>query len=518
MKKITNRIGSTIVACLSAATVLCTSAMLSVAATAPTNQSIAPWENNHPSTGSLTINKQEETTKKPVKGAEFTITQITKIKNKDITLTTRQGWRELAKNVDALNDGTLATNETTRATEKKMSTSDDGKAKFDQLALGLYEVKESKVPAGYSSTIKPFYVTIPQIIGAKTTTSTYQYDISVTPKNKDVTSKITKKANTTKLVGAGDTISYTIQAEINKTRDSYNPARDLTKDDLQGYAVFDDALTNAYTTVDENAITEVKVGDTKLEKTKDYTISTTDQKNGRKRLQVTFTDAGLTKIATAVNTNANVKVTVELSFTIAANPPQSVENEFGFVPGHGKNETPADPVKPTPNPGSKPGVNPNPVTKFRQFKFKKVSAKNNTTLLQGAKFKLFAEKSEAEKCAKNPEDAACTSASSSKFGEKETQADGTTEAYMAKVGETFYAVETKAPNQYVRSTEVLEITVEDKNNSTPYEFTVENIAHADSDFWFTLPKTGAAGVALFAIIGIILVSTGAIMHAQSKRK
>lgn len=79
-------------------------------------------------------------------------------------------------------------------------------------------MEETVVPAGYSSEVEPFYLTAPQITGTAAKATNFEYNITVQPKNKDLTSEITKSADTTKTVGAGDDISYTITSRVNKKK------------------------------------------------------------------------------------------------------------------------------------------------------------------------------------------------------------------------------------------------------------------------------------------------------------
>ena len=510
------KIRKVVVAC--AATLgLLTVGMSSAIADTPVK---APWEPGAPATGSIKIIKAEDgnpSTK--VGGAKFTITPITQIKGKDVTLSTMAGWRQLAKSVDDLNDNKISDAQLTMGSPEEKETTAAGVAEFTGKPVGLYKVVESLVPDGYSSEIKPFYVTIPQITGADKKTADFKYDVVVEPKNKNLTSKVIKTAETSSMVGQGDTITYPITAELNKTKAS-NGNKDLTKDDIQGFNVFDDALKAAYTNLNEGAVAEVKVNDTKLEKNTHYTVSVNDVTgdNSRSRIAVNFNDAGLDKIAEEANKNGNestaVMVKVKMAFVVAQDAPQSVVNKYGFTPGKGEGEPPVKPVTPGENTG---GSKPNPETKFVDLQIKKVSAKDGKTAVKGAKFKLFASKEQANKCAADPTvEANCKGAS--KVGELVSGADGLTTKVRVKESEMFWAVETEAPNDYVRATqpEAVNATAP-KRQGAPFMFRVENVAKADSNFWFNLPKTGAFGVGLFALIGLGLVGGGTTMFVRSAK-
>lgn len=508
---------------LAVASLVACSLTLGGASAFAANNDKAPWDNGAPATGSLTIEKLKENdvstkVESPVRGAEFTVTEVDKVDNQAFDLKTEKGWKALAKKVDALNKGTVTP---TLKTPKMMITGDDGIAKFENLPVGLYKVVESKVPAGFSSDVRPFYVTIPQIHKGRDNSKNpvYTYNVRVKPKNKDVSSSITKTADTSKTVVTGDKISYEIEAGVNKSKES-NDNVDLTKDDLKGYTIFDDALKDAYTDL-ADGVKKVTVGTIELIKDTDYTIDATEAtpgSNDSTRLKVKFTDGGLEKIATAVNTDSNAKVKVELTFTIRPGyDKDEIVNKFGFIPGYnkGRGETEPSPVTPpAPKPGD--GNDPNPKTVFRNFQIKKVSAKDSTTALPGAKFKLFANQDDAKKCAQDPSgEDNCKNAST--FGEKTTNGDGMTDQVKAIVGQKFYAVETEAPRGYARSNQVTEVNILENDVNDPYIVTIENILTSGSPNWFTLPKTGATGVIIFALAGLALVAAGTGLYLFGRK-
>lgn len=485
----------------------------------------APWEPDAPTTGSLTINKLKDRDRAegggkgetPVPGAEFTVTEVGSVNGQTFNLKTEQGWKDLAKQVDDLNNG--AATPALKADTKKMETGADGIAKFDGLSIGLYKVVESKVPQGYSSDVRPFYVTIPQIEKARANSKDprYTYNVQVKPKNKDVSSSITKTADTMKTVVTGDQISYEIEAGVNKTKES-NGNVDLTKDDLKGYTIFDDAPNSTFTNL-KDGVKKVTVGETELTKDTDYTIDANEFTPGTNeastRLKVKFTDQGLGKIATAVNEAPDLKVKVELTFTIQPNYGKAqIVNKFGFIPGYNKDKGETQPSPVTPKPDG--GMDPNPKTVFRNFQIKKVSAKGGTTPLFGAKFKLFANEDDAKKCAQDPSQADnCKNAST--FGEKSTDNQGVTNKVKAIVGQNFYAVETEAPGNYARSNQPTTVKIPENDVNDPYVVTIENVPTSDSGNWFTLPKTGATGVIVFALAGLVLVAAGTGLYLVGRK-
>lgn len=105
---------------------------------------------------------------------------------------------------------------------------------------------------------------------------------------------------------------------------------------------------------------------------------------------------------------------------------------------------------------------------------------------------------------------------------KTTGADGLTPEYSAKAGEKFWAVETQAPsNDYTPYNHPIEVKIDKTDNkhmqNGVYILTVENIAKADVDGkWFNLPKTGAAGIFIFAVLGVVFVGAGTVMALRRR--
>ncbi|MFW0895097.1 SpaH/EbpB family LPXTG-anchored major pilin [Gardnerella sp. Marseille-Q9179] len=506
----------------------------------------APWELediDKNATYSLTIFKWkyevDSTTKKqkkstPVPGAEFTVKKVTKIDGKDIDLTHYADWVKVANNIDGLNKGTATGITTEAVTGGTKNTDDNGVAKFD-LKIGLYQVTESNPPKGFSAAeSKPFYMTIPRIEKDKQTNAVvYNYAPYADPKNKDLSNSVKKTADTSKTVGAGDKISYTISAELDKMKAADADATALTADDFKGYSVVDLAPANAFTTYDASVVTRVIVGtdeenktNTELkneDSTKYYEVGTVtdvaavtsgnNQDVARKKIPITFTEEGRKKLAKAANDNAGnvVKVFVTLEFTLAGSDvlgSSTVANKGGLIPSHT-----------TGNPDVVEGKKYKEV-KFSKFKIKKVSSTDQSPL-EGGKFVIFANKTDAQACAtavktNTDVDSKCgTSSPRSAFGEKTSaKTSGLTEEYSVKRDEDFYIVETAAPDGYIRNPDV----VTTKATIADAEFTFQNLPTKDKGFWFNLPKTGAAGVIIFAVIGMCFVGSGFFVYMRRRKK
>lgn len=586
MNKLTRKCVAAI-ASLAMAGTLCVAGAVTVASVAwavppvpqPAAASKAPWETSTPGTGTLKIVKcdaKEETATggaaatssecpanhKPLKDVEFTVTKIDKIKvdNSDVTLNLKEysSWQSISKIVTKLNTGDIAAGDLTLATTfETLKTDGNGKAEKTDLAIGLYKVEETKTPDGYGANdMKVFYMTLPLIeykTEGNTTKTIYNYNPVVKPKNKDISKNITKTLDKSKTFAVvGDTIAYTISAEVNKSK----PANgSLTKDDIQGFAVFDDAPTAAFASVTSDAVKKVKIGGEELTNSTTatyYNVSTiandssdakadndtnADQRGlagNHTRILVKFTEAGLEKIAEKINTatgNNAPKVEVDLEFTISNDyknttapegdnastdtTKEEIVNKSGFFAGHKKGETPTPPIIPD---GGKSTVD------FGYLQVDKYNSEDENTKLENAEFKLFTDKDKAYACSQglmeNKELAniyACKAASESFDGK--TNAEGKFQTPFKTIAGQVYLIESKAPEGYARTPEVHTVTIT-KNKTKVEKFANFPVKGGDdgNKFWFNLPATGAAGVILFAVAGIGLIFTSVFLYVRNRKE
>ena len=538
----------------------------------------APWDlGNEAATkkGSITITKYKykliaggkQEKKEKVAGAEFTVTKVTKLNKSDkadLDLTNYDDWMKVSAKVESLNANpndanlVLDTEHATKVSTAAKTEGDkvEGVAKFPNLAIGLYKVEETKAASGYAVLARPFFMTIPEVTRKNTDKdNTYKYDVSVEPKNKSTKDAIQKQVDTAGTVGAGDEIPYTITTDVTTT--TVTDLGKYTKDDLQGFAVWDDALISAYSDVTadlttENAkalVKEVKIGNTTIAADK-YTVSveqnsTTNAnspENGRARIKVTFTDAGLTAIANALNAATDKtklpKLTVKFVFKLAPAAPAGANgfyNKYGYQPGHGKGGKTPDPVNPPEN-------DPNTKVTLVKFQIKKVNGVKESEALKGAKFAVFAKQTDAKACAADKARSAdsCQNKATKGYTTGTTVADGLegatngtadktglTGAFEVKVGQKFYVVETQAPDGFALSPKVEEVTAQNSGdgydtNTSTFVYKFKDLPNGgldgDGHSWFNLPETGAAGVIIFALIGLGLVGSGMFVFLKNRKK
>lgn len=523
--------------------------------------------------GTLTIKKykykdSDDHKGEPLDGAKFTLTKVTKIDKVDLKYNEFSTWSTIAGVVDKLNRGDATGVEFGAGTGNVYeATTTNGTATINNLPVGLYKVVETP-PAGYGAADKTeFYITMPLIESKtenKNTTTTFKWDQTISPKNKDISKTFTKKLDDGKdhnsVLAKDKTLYYTISAAVNRTKSGT-----LTKEDLDGFAVFDDFPTAAFgTNVDSSAVKSVTFGEgenNKLTVTDDYTVSIVDSSssdanekksldNDRKRILVKFTPAGLGKIAEKLNAVTNgqdpkVDVTIKLDLNadyqggdVPTGDKKSttnveVKNKSGFFPASTKSTPDADKPGPIVSGDDDKGTSTVKYGWFDVFKYdaaEESKEASKRTGLAGAEFRLFNSKEKAEACAKalteeqNSADGNaqvnCNAASSTFKGEEATtQANtGKLKAPVKVQADTdIFLVEVKAPGDYMRLPRVETVRVEEgKTTTVPFSNTKKSATGPWT--WFNLPATGAAGVILFALAGMGLIAASVFLYMRNRKE
>ncbi|RFD77322.1 SpaH/EbpB family LPXTG-anchored major pilin [Gardnerella vaginalis] len=502
----------------------------------------APWDTTLESNkkGSITITKYrdeidstsgKQAKKTPVEGAKFKVYKVLTLNKKDVNLKEYSNWLNVAAMVDTLNktpDLNNADQITLDAGSTEQATNNSGVAKFPNLEIGLYKVVETQAAKDYALLSSPFFMTIPEVTSKDGKTNQYKYDVTVDPKNVYTADAIHKTADTSAMVGGGDTLPYTITTTV-KTSTSHEAGK-YTEDDFTGFAVWDDALKSAYDS-DTNVVKSVKIGDKDLKAANGktyYNVSVVDTPNdtNRSRIKIEFTEDGRKVIAEKLNNDADKskpsQLTVELKFTLKTTVAAGeLINKYGFQPGY-PSTTPED-KKPKPvNPDN---PDPNSKVTLRDFQIKKVNGTDGKSPLKGAKFAVFANKTDADNCAADSSRPAekCDNKSTKGFTNNAngTPETGLTTAFKAKVGQEFYVVETVAPEGFVLSPAVDKVTIPNESLTTAYVHNFKDLPNGGPDGgknWFNLPKTGAAGVIIFALIGLGLVGSGMFVFLKNRKK
>lgn len=533
----------------------------------------SPWGTKQDKTGTLTINKfkyadtvdgEGHHKGAALTGATFTLKKVTKIDNVDLKYDEFSTWSKIAGIVGALNRGDEASaNLTFDDNTSPTSTVSENVTTFSKLPEGLYKVVETP-PAGYGAAdMTEFYITMPLIetkVENGATTTTYNWNPTINPKNKDISKTFTKKLDDGKdhnsVLAKDKTLYYTISASVNRTKSGT-----LSADDLNGFAVFDDFPTAAFASPTDasSAVESVKIGDgdsaTELTKNTDYNVSIVkasseadgkNLKSGRNRILVKFTDAGLKKIAEKLNdvTNGqdpkvNVAIKLDLSDTYQngnaptdttsteQNGKNEVVNKSGYFQASPKGTPDANKPDPIVSGDDDGGTSKVKYGWFDVFKYDAADEDKQTkTGLKGAEFRLFNTEEKANACAKKLVDASktaddvteCSAASSTFKGEEATTQETTGKlkaAVKVQAGTNIYLVEVKAPNDYMRLPEVKAVNVEEgKLKIVDFSNTKKNTFGT----WFNLPATGATGVIIFALAGMGLIAASVFLYMRNRKE
>lgn len=417
-------------------------------------------------TGSITVHKfQEPTTPTgkvnngtqvdttgltPIAGVTFTVDKV------NVDLTNSAVWQTLPGYTVAQAQGNLVP-----GSQKTGTTAADGSFAFTALPVGLYLVTETSI--GSNNIVykgAPFLVTMPLAQG-----NDWLYNVHAYPKN--TVTALTKSVNDSNAHVIGDPIVYTLTGQV----PSLPAATPLSAFGITD--ALDARLSYASATVAVPGLTLVPA---------DYTIGATGQ-----NFALTFTATGLAKLRTvqgaAVTVTLNTKINSLGTGTIT-NQAQTYTND------------PANPFK------------SNTVsTTWGALKVTKFAAGDETKLLTGAEFQIFATAADGTRST-----AALLNVASNNTTFT-TAADGTFTVNGLKAG-TYEIVETKAPTGYRLDSTPIKTTVVAGDVATAVTVKVANTQIPA----FALPLTGSTGVALFTGIGVLLVAAGIVLALMRKRR
>ena len=363
-----------------------------------------------------------------------------------------------------------------------------GEATFSNLELGYYLVVETKTPSKYVAS-KPFFVSIPKTVTTDDG-STWNYDVSVSPKNQGIPD--TDKVPDKKTVGVGDEVTYTITGP---TVPNYDEAYNET---TLKYEITD-TLSTGLTFAKDKADLKVYTTDVNspLVEDRDYTFEYDSTAN---KITISLIPS---KIRDLKGEAIHVKYTVTV-------------NENAVVGSDGTINKAE--VKYTNNPdgstdGSKKEV------KVYSFKIKINKKKDNGSPLKGATFGLYRDAACADKIA----EATSSAGGVINFGDASKLAAG-----------TYYLKELQAPSGYSALTSVVKVVISTAtpNDNTTYDFKYsmnegeENNVGEDgvislditNNKGFNLPATGGMGTYLFTIGGLVIMAGAALLLIASKKR
>lgn len=423
-------------------------------------------------------------------GVQFTVTQVLSatgdFDGDDISETLHfdlsvggEGWENMRKagvqddvtNIanGAANGSSVYTYETEPRT---LTTGPDGIAKYEDLPLGLYIVRETANAHDVVSSTAPFLVTIPLNIADDDgePTDKYLYDVHVYPKNNTVDKPI-KTVKPEGNFSKTGVLTWTVSQKVPTL---------LSTDSIDSFVIVD-TLDSRLAFHDDPAV--VTLAGTPLDAA-DYTVNIASN-----TMTVTFTNYGIDKLEAAQGE------TVSVSFKSTASAPGEYENNaYTNINGSKYHAVPKT---------AKWGG-------LRILKYdgeEDIKAPSNT--MDGAEFALY-------------DVDPSLSPSATPIATGVTKDGGTFEFKYLWIGEegatskTYWLLETKAPAGYVLDDVRQEIEVKIGEESVGYFTEVEVLNYRI--FIPGLPLTGAQGTAIIIAVGItFLVAAAGLLILRNRR-
>ena len=443
-------------------------------------------------TGSLTIHKYEKPSTAtnlpndgraltpaqsavltPLPGVTFTVQKVN-----NIDLTTNAGWTAAAALTPAQAAGQAASPGTTTTTDAS------GTATLGNLPLGLYLVTETGYPAGVTPSA-PFLVTLPMT--DPTSENSWMYDVNVYPKN--AVTGATKTVDDASVVKLGDTVKWTITADIPNV------------DPIDGYRIVDKIdskldYANSTVALSNNAA---------LTPNTDYTAVFDAATN---TLTVDFTASG--RAILAANPTAKVLVTVNT----AANTVGEITNTAFVYPNAASFDiAPGQPGGPVVTP-------PVAVTKWGNIVLHKKDSQTSAALA-GAVFSVYPTQADAQAGTNAISVGGANSWTTDASGNLvisglrySNWANGATVNPGDAGYQSYWLVETKAPAGYMLLAQPVETTVT-SNDPTAVTVTIDNVPQ---NAGFELPLTGGVGTWALTAGGVLVLAGAGLFMVTGRRK
>ncbi len=503
----------------------------------------------------------------PIADVTFRVTQVD-----GIDLTTNAGWTE-ASQLDAA----TAKTQLDAATAKTVGPTDaQGSAKVENLPVGLYYVEEISAPAEVTKAL-PFLVSVPLTDPANQ--SNWFYDIHVYPKN-DI-SRGTKTVQDSARSGNNEAFTWTVQGDIPtvenidgyKIRDDFDSRLDFdadAADSLTACLSVDDTnpsscVTGAtdLTPADYDVVTytrdELDAWRNDPAHASDLSCQPTMTADKGLRVEVILKDSGLTKMKNrlAVEPTSKVQLTVKTRLITTA-VDDAATQEAGIV----KNKAIV-----FPNDDSFCAVEPPPTaeseSRWGDILIRKIDVKDHSKVLEGASFQVYVANADGSKGAgplalpvmdangqptlnadgslktentfvtdangvvkisalRNtnfadgfPQKPYCAEDPCTVDNQTDTEAAG---SVVNPKYQRYILEEVKAPAGYelLAKPMVLEVTQAGQVIAADGTGGLD-IENAPKNNGFALPMTGAAGTAMFTVIGLGLLGLGTLMVMRRRQ-
>lgn len=441
-----------------------------------------------------------------------------------------------------------------------MTTGKDGVATFDNLALGLYLVKETKHPDKVTLESDPFFVSIPM---TQPDGSDWIYDVHVYPKNAYVLGTVELTKVDEKQSALPDATFALLKWDSDQR--IYVPTGRIAISDQNGKVTFDNLIVGKYALQETQAPENYTLRDDlfEFEITRDQQSYTfTDKvvnykKLDDKAIQKDNSGAeGARYINWTVTANIPGDIGLYKQFSIKDEVPAgldvaenivvkvgdnelSSDTDYTLTNGLGDNDDAAndfniaftspftalksaDKVTIIFKTQIKEGANVGNVLNKATLTFQSKTDKNPTSYSDDANGAIYGIQVEKVNLKGNQlagakfdlyygEDAPDTTADTPVYQDYTTGEDGTITFKGLNPG-TYWLVETEAPNGYAKMTKAFKVEVEDTEEDHLAHVTVLNTAS------FSLPITGGIGTLIFTFSGIALMGAAALLYIRSRKK
>ncbi len=403
-----------------------------------------------------------------------------------------------------------------------------GDVAFGTVDTGYYLIVETKVPAGYASTARPFMVSVPNT--EKTALDTWNYDVEVEVKNDkvDVDKTIEENGSSTEktTTGVGDVLHYQIEANVIKYADETDPTkvRFAIKDEMSAGLTLDKAKIDVFAVAEDG--TEKKLNtpsDYSLLFKGDQATITGEAVTESKTFGVYFDYA---KIKDVKKVKVKYTATINEKAVIGGTGNQNAgELEYGTDQDEQWHVTPPDKT----------------AAYVTGIDLLKIDGEDDAKKLAGAQFGLYMDKACTTLAQLFEVAADGTLSAINGANPRETDSNGLAKFYGLKAG-TYYLKEVKSPEGYQLLADVVEIKIEADLASLGEDFTgsekltIKAYANGEeltitdngeggyihlnvkNNKGFTLPITGGMGTYLFTGAGLIVILAGLMTWSKSGKK
>lgn len=449
---------------------------------------------NPSTTGTPTGTEEDLPNGETLEGVGFTIYKID-----DIDLTTNDGLAAAAgiEASDYVNGTTV-----TGATQVAEGTTDaDGQIVLNDLPIGAYLVVETAPLPGYSSAA-PFIAFVPMTEGnAETGGVSWNYDVHAYPKNyNSAAEKEVEDSN----MNVGDVVDFTITSDVPALPDeSATLSKYVVQDDLQEEFIS--------TTAEQISVTDSNGGTYVAGQDYNATVDAATQE-----VEVTFTQAGLTRLTEAKRADDAVKVVTTIAATV--NAPGKLVNDATVISNNGSG-------------GGDITTDTNETFSYwGNVRINKVDAADGASLA-GAVFQLY-----------NPgDDGVCSDAD--QVEEQRITANGENEWTTGEDGlvtitglhindyedngagesddqaPAYCLFEVESPEGYELMSKPIELVLSRANaEAAPAVYELEAEVENLQDTTPHLPMTGGMGIGLLAALGALLVGAGAWFARRNSKQ